>query len=75
MVQSLKPPKPHVDAKGKHEPVKFKKMLEYGNVYKTFRAITANQKPRIDVKVPETEKFKSFWGRQNKAQKFAEREH
>ena len=50
-------------------------MLEYGNVYKTFRAITANQKPRIDVKVPETEKFKSFWGRQNKAQKFAEREH
>ncbi|KAL4499273.1 hypothetical protein ABPG72_006859 [Tetrahymena utriculariae] len=75
-LDTQKPPKPHVDANKKDKPpLKYKKLLEYGNVYKTFSAVVGASKPIIDSKEPETTKFKSFWGKKNKAQKFQEKEH
>lgn len=50
--------------------MKYKKLLEYGNVYKTFKAVVGTQKPSIDSKEPHTMQFKSFWGKKNKAKIF-----
>ncbi|EGR30798.1 hypothetical protein IMG5_123410 [Ichthyophthirius multifiliis] len=58
-----KGPRPHVDAKKLHkDKPKYKKLLEYGNVFNTFNAVQNTKKGLIDSKEPQTLNLTYLWG-------------